>query len=544
MERNALIAVAISLAILVLYQEVILKRLYPQPVEQQEIAVGPTAATSPSPPAAAVPPPPPLPGGERAPAQPPAAGGRDIAIDTDLYHAVINTAGGRLMRFQLKRYRTTVDPHSPPQELIDSSGSQSTLEVQLRGAAESVSDAAVVYQPDHDEIDLGQGSGEGTLTLSGTLGNATIKKTFVFRNDSYLLGVDVKVSGAPKFSELGVTWDKQVEKEQHGGVLRLFEQVAVLQGKKVLNEPFDKLADGKVLEKDIQWAGYDGRYFLAALVPADGEQVRLWLKERDRLVETMMLVPRQDDHLGAHLDVYLGPKKIERLDAAGHSLSRSVDLGWFTVVALPMLHALTLSHEFTGNYGIDIILLTVVIKVLFLPLTQRSFKSMKAMQKLQPQMTKIRERFKDTPEQMNKEIMELYRRHKVNPLGGCLPMVLQIPVFIGLYNALLHAIELRHAPFMLWINDLSAPDRLGTLAIPFVSPPGLPVLTLLMGVSMFMQQWMTPATGDPTQQRVMMIMPLMFTFMFVNFPAGLSLYWLVNNILTIGQQFTINRAER
>ena len=169
---------------------------------------------------------------------------------------------------------------------------------------------------------------------------------------------------------------------------------------------------------------------------------------------------------------------------------------------------------------------------------------MKSMQKLQPQMAKIRERYKDNAEEMNKEIMELYRRHKVNPLGGCLPMVLQIPVFIGLYNALSHAIELRHAPFLLWITDLSAPDRLGALAIPFVSPPGIPVLTLFMGASMFVQQWMTPSTGDPAQQRVMMIMPLMFTFMFVSFPAGLTLYWLVNNVLTIGQQYVINRPER
>jgi YidC/Oxa1 family membrane protein insertase len=207
-----------------------------------------------------------------------------------------------------------------------------------------------------------------------------------------------------------------------------------------------------------------------------------------------------------------------------------------------LLHELQFSHSFTGNYGFDIILLTVMIKILFIPLTQKSFRSMREMQKLQPQMAKIRERFKDTPEQMNKEIMELYRRHKVNPLGGCLPMVLQIPVFIGLYQALLNTIELRHAPFALWINDLSAPDRLGLLQLPFVQHPGIPVLTLLMGVSMFVQQWMTPSAGDPAQQRVMMIMPLMFTFMFVNFPSGLALYWLVNNLLTIAQQFYMNRT--
>jgi YidC/Oxa1 family membrane protein insertase len=170
---------------------------------------------------------------------------------------------------------------------------------------------------------------------------------------------------------------------------------------------------------------------------------------------------------------------------------------------------------------------------------------MRAMQKLQPQMAKIREQLKDKPDEMNKEIMELYRRHKVNPLGGCLPMVLQIPVFVGLYNALMNAVELRHAPFALWIRDLSAPDRLGSIQLPFVEQPGIPVLTGLMGVSMFVQQLMTPvATADPVQQRVMLIMPVLFTFMFINFPSGLTLYWLVNNILTIAQQYTVNRPEK
>jgi len=145
---------------------------------------------------------------------------------------------------------------------------------------------------------------------------------------------------------------------------------------------------------------------------------------------------------------------------------------------------------------------------------------------------------------MNREIMDLYKRHKVNPLGGCLPMILQLPVFFGLYSALQNAIELRHAPFIGWITDLSAPDRLGSIQLPFVEPAGIPVMTLTMGVSMFVQQWMTPSAADPSQQRVMMIMPLMFTYMFINFPAGLSLYWLANNLLTIAQQYSINRSPQ
>jgi YidC/Oxa1 family membrane protein insertase len=196
---------------------------------------------------------------------------------------------------------------------------------------------------------------------------------------------------------------------------------------------------------------------------------------------------------------------------------------------------LNLSHRVTGNYGIDIIVLTLLVKVAFWPLTKKSFQSMREMQKLQPEMTKLREKYKDDPKQMNSEIMELYRRHKVNPLGGCVPMILQIPVFFGLYQALSSTIQLRHAPFFLWIHDLSAPERLYVLGY------GVPVLTILLGVSMFVQQRMSPPAGDPAQQKVMMFMPLVFTYMFIGFPAGLTIYWLTNNVLTIAQQYFVLR---
>jgi YidC/Oxa1 family membrane protein insertase len=167
---------------------------------------------------------------------------------------------------------------------------------------------------------------------------------------------------------------------------------------------------------------------------------------------------------------------------------------------------------------------------------------MKTMQKLQPKMAKIREKFKDDKQQQQQEMINLYKTYKVNPVGGCLPMIIQIPVFFALYKVLLQTIELRHAPFFLWITDLSAPDRLFIgIDLPFIG--GIPVLTLLMGASMFLQQKMTPATGDPTQQKVMMFMPVIFTFMFLNFASGLVLYWFVNNLLSIGQQYLVNRQE-
>jgi YidC/Oxa1 family membrane protein insertase len=325
----------------------------------------------------------------------------------------------------------------------------------------------------------------------------------------------------------------------------VFDQVVVLQKNKLQAHPFAKFDGATPIEmkSDIDWMGFSGRYFLAAVVPEaeEANDLRVWMRREQDHVESVLIIPPTAFH--THAEVYAGPKDINRLEAVGHGLRKAVDLGWFTFIALPMLQALRFLHHFTGNFGVAIIILTVVIKVLFFPLTKKSFQSMRAMQKLQPEMQKIRERLKDKPDEMNREVMELYKRHKVNPLGGCLPMVLQIPVFVGLYNALLNAVELRHAPFIGWIHDLSAPDRLGSIQLPFVPHPGIPVLTLVMGVSMLVQQWMTPSAGDPAQQRAMMIMPVVFTFMFINFPAGLTLYWLVNNLLTIGQQYAMTRTR-
>jgi YidC/Oxa1 family membrane protein insertase len=230
------------------------------------------------------------------------------------------------------------------------------------------------------------------------------------------------------------------------------------------------------------------------------------------------------------------------LESVGKGIERAIDFGYFGFVSKPLLYVLHFFHRFTSSYGLDIIILTVLIKLLMAPLTHKSFVSMKHMQKLQPQMEKLKERYGADKEKLNKEIMELYRRNGVNPLGGCLPMVLQFPVFIGLYNALSTPIELRHASF-LWIKDLSRPDW-QSLPLTFGGWHfGIPVLTILMGASMFIQQWMTPSAGDPNQRKIMMLMPLMFTFMFVSFPAGLTVYWLVNNLLTIAQQYWINRHE-
>jgi YidC/Oxa1 family membrane protein insertase len=538
MERRALIAAGISILILLLYQELVLRRFYP-PRSPEEVISEPETTPASAPSAAP----------ERlAELAPPAPGvaapanAQHVTVETDWYKAVFTTAGARLESFQLKKYRTTVDPDSPPQEMVvPGSSGELPFGVELRGA-EVLSDLGVPYVVSGGPLNLTPGE-TGDLDFIWQSERGKIRKHFSFRGDRYDFTAVVDATNfPPEYTELAVSWVKAADAAPQPGSEVIFERTVYLDGRKLNEDLFPKLDAGKVVTGDLAWAGYSGRHFLAAMIPIDAQNERLWLKLRDHTVEEKLLFPYSAEATERHLAVYIGPKDFDSLEGIGHDLSRAVNLGWFGFIAVPLLHVLKFAHTFTGNYGLAIILLTVMLKILFIPLTQRSFRSMREMQKLQPQMTKIRERFKDKPEEMNKEIMELYRRHKVNPLGGCLPMVLQIPVFIGLYQALLNTVELRHAPFFLWINDLSAPDRLGLVQLPFVQQPGIPVLTLLMGGSMFLQQWMTPNAGDPAQQRVMMIMPLMFTFMFVNFPSGLALYWLVNNLLTIAQQYRMNRT--
>jgi len=206
-----------------------------------------------------------------------------------------------------------------------------------------------------------------------------------------------------------------------------------------------------------------------------------------------------------------------------------------------------LYNNFIPNYGIAIIILTLLTKIILWPLGNKSYKSMNEMKKIQPLVTEIREKHKNDKKRMNEEVMGLYKTYKVNPAGGCLPMVVQIPVFFALYRMLYETIELRHAPFFLWITDLSAPDRLFRFNIehiPFMQPPyGIPVLTVIMGATMFLQQKMQPPAGDPTQAKMMMMMPIVFTVIFINFSSGLVLYWLVNNVLSIGQQYYVSKKK-
>lgn len=544
--RRVMLFFALSLLSIYLYSQLV-GRLYGRrlPVEQgPELAEGPRQPLPP--PAAethAVVEPSPKP--ER-----PVPVGKPVVVETDLFRAEWTTAGARLRSLKLKDYRERADVDSPPLELVHSeTGGQLPVGVEILPVG--VDDSGILYRTDISALRL-TGDEVGSVVFRGSDGNGVqIDKEVHFRGNAYPIEVVVRAT-APGISEsdgtAALVLTNGVSGHDNGRQGGWFSggsrrqntwQLVVLNGSRLEQKSLASLEKGDLVFDTPVWGGFGDRYFVTVAVPDVEDGVRVVAPRRgpQQTSVVRLELPMSGTPPAARTMLYFGPKDLATLEEAAPGLKRAVDFGWFWFVALPLHWCLNALHRITGNYGIEIIIVSSLIKLLFLPLTRKSMESMRAMQKLQPEMTKIRERYKDDAQRLQKEMMELYRRHHVNPLSGCLPMLLQIPVFVGLYNTLLNAIELRHAPFGLWIQDLSAPERLTLGGV------GIPMLAIAMGVSMLVQQWMAPAAGDPTQRRMMMIMPVVFTFMFVNFPSGLVLYWLVNNLLTIGQQyFVLNRT--
>ena len=382
-------------------------------------------------------------------------------------------------------------------------------------------------------------------------GRVRVTKTYVFTPDSYATDIEIKVENLGSESlvdQLGLSFFFQPYEEKESSYNPSHLSVHSKDGTD--NYPLKDLIKKEkdlVFRASTEWAAYENNYFIQAVMPVDAGAFQLFPRVVDPEKGLVRLVYLSEPFsVGAgetklfKTRIYSGPKELGSLERAGHNLTTAVDYGWFTVIAKPLFLLLEWIHRYVGNYGWAIILITILIKIVFWPLTHKSYKSMQKMKKIQPKIAQIKEKYKDDKEKLNVELMAVYKTYNVNPMGGCLPMVLQIPVFFALYRMLNGAVELRHEPFIWWIHDLTAPDRLDIgFQIPYLG--GLPVLTLLMGLSMFLQQKMTPTGGDPRQEQIMLLMPVVFTFMFINFPAGLVLYWLVNNVLSIAQQYFINR---
>jgi YidC/Oxa1 family membrane protein insertase len=538
MDKRAMLGIALSILVLVIYQDLV-SRFYPSPsapppaVESKngaKPADGTNGVKEPVPAVATA---------QAAPVQVPAKEPvREIKVETENFTALFTSQGARLKSFKFKKYRASAGQDSPPYEMVQSApGVPLPLGVRWQ-APEPFDDSNLVYSVRGGDLQL-TGETKGTLVFHGqNAAGAVITKSFAFTGAGYPIQMEVSVkdgAGAAPVPEIVLAEKADHSKPNHDAP---FEGFIALVDNKIKREAPDAAAKGLEFTGDVSWAGFGHTYFFFGLVPESGAQHKISVRQEGTALIFAMSGPSSSERT----TLFIGPKELDTLKAVGQGLERAIDFGYFGFVSIPFLYVLHFFHRFTGSYGLDIILLTVLIKILMAPLTHKSFVSMKQMQKLQPQMEKLKEKYANDKEKLNKEIMELYRRNGVNPLGGCLPMVLQFPVFIGLYNALSTPIELRHAPF-LWIKDLSRPDW---ESLPIAIGDwhfGIPVLTILMGASMFIQQWMTPSAGDPNQRKIMMLMPLMFTFMFVSFPAGLTVYWLVNNILTIAQQYWINRHD-
>ncbi len=553
MDSKSFLAIVLSLALFFVW------RYYFAPPElihppQQQVTTGKTAApASPAPPRAALSPP-------SVPEVNPATL-KTWSIGDLLYKMKIISRGARESSFELLKFKQSLKPDSPPIQLVRESN-YLPLDVQLVTHRDlDLSGLDYTSSAPADE-QVSQAKGSQNISFRGEIqGKLRITKIFTVKPGSYAMTMQVRIRNlSPKvFSDrLGISfYFKPYTTGERYNPSRLTYCVAG-SNHDVSPKSFDKPG---AIPPRIDWLGFQDNYFIQAIVPATqgGYQLIPSLINPDSPDEiTRVVYLTNDFHLAPNeagtynLELYNGPKQISALKLAGHNLAASVDYGWFSFLAKPLLVVLSWIFAYTGNYGVAIILLTMMIKIVFWPLTHKSYTSMQKMKKLQPKIQQIRERYKNDRDKLNQEMMQVYKTYKVNPAGGCLPMLLQIPVFFALYRMLEQTVQLRHKPFILWINDLTAPDRLHMgFSVNFTGIPllgtfignlnGLPVLTILMGITMFLQQKMTPTGGDPMQEKIMLLMPVMFTFFFINFPSGLVLYWFVNNLLSIGQQYWINR---
>ncbi len=479
------------------------------------------------------------------PARPP----QTITVDTPFYRVKLSEKGAAFTSFILKNYRDKVQKDSPLKELLPQENPFETVLIGFAGKSLPGLDNAVFSTNlNANVVNIKDAAEEITFSWKSDQG-VVVEKTYKFSPDSYLIGLDITIKNGSAQTiqdKLFVALNSLVpnNKRMYG-----FEGPSTLIDKSLEEVKIKDIADKNTYTGNLKWVALQDRYFMMSVIPDQVGQasMRLELSGKD-LIEAQYLLP--DDTIGPgtrhtyRYSLFFGPKSMQILREAGHDLGEALNFGMFDILAKPCVWLMNKLYSVIPNYGVAIIILTIFIKIILWPLGSKSYKSMSEMKKIQPLMKEIREKYKNDKKKMNEEVMGLYRTYKINPLGGCLPMVVQLPVFFALYRMLYQAIELRHAPFFLWIDDLSAPDRLFRFgfSIPFMEPPyGIPVLTIIMGATMLLQQKMSPPMGDPTQAKMMMFMPLIFTVIFINFSAGLVLYWLVNNLLSISQQYYIQK---
>ncbi len=439
-----------------------------------------------------------------------------ITVDTPLYTARFSTRGGTVKGWKLKRYRddagvdvflTRPDAKVPPLAI-------------MTGDGRFIDKVNFALYGGGGDIHL-TGEGEtATLTFVYRKDQVAIKRTYRFTSDNYAVELTEDVEGLDNYwltlgDGFGISGAEGYRSHIGPVILKDADRVEI--------KP-DKLDEPEFFGKGLKWVAQEDKYFFASLVPLEGAAgAKVW-RAGDAGVLVAVNLPAGKNRVL----LYAGPKEHDRLKALGVELEYIIDFGFFSILARPLFWILKLFYRFFGNYGWAIVFLTIVVRIPFIPLVNKGQESMKKLQALQPKMNELKQKHKKDPQKMQQEMMELYKKHKVNPMSGCLPMFIQIPVFFALYKVLLVAIELRRAPFVFWIQDLSEKD-------PYY------ILPIIMGLTMFIQQKMTPTAMESQQQKIMTYLPVVFTFLFLNFPSGLVLYWLVSNILSIVQQYYVNK---
>ena len=546
MDRNFFLAVGLSFAVLVLWTMYTESQAPPPaappapeaaaPAEPSEPAALPRQADPVSPaPAPAAPAPPPE---ER------------VQVRNDLVDAELTSWGGALVRWSLRSYDDPSQPGRPPVEITTTGPGGLALATPLAdlGLGDLSRAAYRVEQPD-----------ASTVVFTLERGGIRVRKTYLF-DDAYGFRLRLEVANgtaAAVGSSFVATWPVVHRRSDDFHELSASAyQDGTLHSYFVTAPPaFLGMGPGaadeaETLTGNIEWAGAHTRYFLAAILPDNPRDARARFTPTEPGERALLEVgfARAELPPGGSLDreyrVYLGPKEPDRLDLVGAHLDEAIAKGWFPSLTRFFTWLLTATHRIVPNYGVAIILITIVVRLLLAPLMARQMRSMKKMSALQPRMKEIQERFPDDRQKQSEAMMALYKEAGVNPLSmmtGCLPMFLQLPVFIGFYYALQGSIHLRQQPFVGWIDDLSRPEAL--FVIPGIDLP-VRLLPILMGASMVLQQRLTPTTMDPAQARVMLtVMPVMFTVMFYQFASGLVLYWFVSTLLGIGQQVFTNRSK-
>ena len=476
------------------------------------------------------------------------AEGKKIRVKTDLIIAEIDLNGGDITKLDLLKHPVSVKTPDQPFELLKKGGSDIFIaQSGLIGKQDrQYPNHKTQYQAEKLDYSLEPGENEIKIKLIWkSPENVIYNKVYTFRRDSYKLDVDFEIDNQSTQEWQGFLYAQfqrsNVETEKFG----FFGSPTYKGG--VIYEPVEKyqkidfgeIEDNKLnLTTDSGWVGMLQHYFVGAWIPQNQGPYQFYSKSINRAGQplynigykttTALSIPANAQG-SINSKAYIGTKEQERLQAQDiEGLILTVDYGWLTVIASPMFWVMSEIYKVVKNWGFTIVIVTILLKLLFFPLSAASYKSMAKMKKFQPRLMTLRERYGDDKQKLNMEMMKLYKQEKINPMGGCLPIIVQIPVFIALYWVLLESVELRQAPFIGWIKDLSLQD-------PYY------VLPVLYGASMFVMQKLNPAPIDPMQQRIMMALPLVFTVLFLWFPAGLVLYWLVNNLLSMGQQYYITR---